>query len=164
MLTTLTAGRHEAGRTVGLVAAWGAHPRSVGGLADPQTQNANLYQQIESGVGWHAGHQVRTSQKPSTAGHKSFGSYDVDKCRSQCLVGELIGGIIIGLYRSNRLIRSRMMPGPKPPAIKLTAILHKILEQIARRYTNSYYLVLRAKIILIHFFHLLLLDAYLGVD
>ena len=41
------------------------------------------------------------------------------------------------------------MPGPKPPAIKLTAILQNILEQIARCYTNPYYMVLRAKIILI---------------
>ena len=41
------------------------------------------------------------------------------------------------------------MPGPKPPAIKLTAILQNILEQIARCYTNPYYVVLRAKIILI---------------
>jgi len=42
-----------------------------------------------------------------------------------------------------------MMPGPKPAAIKLTVILQEILEQIACCYTNPYYLVLRAKIILI---------------
>ncbi len=41
------------------------------------------------------------------------------------------------------------MPGPKPPAIKLTATLQNILEQIVRCYTKPYYLVLRAKIILI---------------
>ena len=41
------------------------------------------------------------------------------------------------------------MPGPKPPTIKLTPTPQKILEKIARCYTNPYYLVLRAKIILI---------------
>jgi transposase len=40
------------------------------------------------------------------------------------------------------------MRGPKPPEIKLTPVLKKILEQIARCYTNPYWLVLRAKIIL----------------
>ena len=40
------------------------------------------------------------------------------------------------------------MRGPKPPEIKLTPGLKKILEQIARCYTNPYWLVLRAKIIL----------------
>jgi transposase len=40
------------------------------------------------------------------------------------------------------------MLGPKPPAIELTPTLQKILEKIARCYTNPYYLVLRAKIIL----------------
>ena len=41
------------------------------------------------------------------------------------------------------------MPDPKPPAVNLTAALQKILEQIARGYTKPYYLVLRAKIILL---------------
>jgi len=41
------------------------------------------------------------------------------------------------------------MPGPKPPAINLTPTLQKILEQIARCYTRPYYLVLRAKMILL---------------
>ena len=41
------------------------------------------------------------------------------------------------------------MPGPKPPIIQLTPTLQKILEQIARCYTNPHYLVLRAKIILL---------------
>lgn len=41
------------------------------------------------------------------------------------------------------------MPGPKPPTIKLAPVLQKILQQIARCYTNPYYLVLRAKIILL---------------
>ncbi len=40
------------------------------------------------------------------------------------------------------------MPGPKPPDVELTEKLQEILEQIARCYTNPYYLVLRAKIIL----------------
>ena len=40
------------------------------------------------------------------------------------------------------------MRGPKPPEIKLTSILKEILEKIARCYTNPYWLVLRAKIIL----------------
>jgi len=41
------------------------------------------------------------------------------------------------------------MPGPKPADVELTAKLQEILEQIARCYTNPYYLVLRAKIILL---------------
>lgn len=41
------------------------------------------------------------------------------------------------------------MPGAKPPALNLVSTLQKILEQIARCYTKPYYLVLRAKIILI---------------
>jgi len=40
------------------------------------------------------------------------------------------------------------MRGPKPPEIKLTPMLKKILEKVARCYTNPYWLVLRAKIIL----------------
>jgi len=40
------------------------------------------------------------------------------------------------------------MRGPKPPEIKLTSILEKILKKITRCYTNPYWLVLRAKIIL----------------
>ena len=40
------------------------------------------------------------------------------------------------------------MPGPKPPEVKLTTKLEQVLKQIARCYTNPYYLVLRAKIIL----------------
>jgi transposase len=42
-----------------------------------------------------------------------------------------------------------MMPGPKLPAVSLTSKLQKILEQIARSYTKPYWLVLRAKIILL---------------
>lgn len=41
------------------------------------------------------------------------------------------------------------MPGLKPPVVNLTSTLQKILEQIARSYTRPYYLVLRAKIILL---------------
>lgn len=41
------------------------------------------------------------------------------------------------------------MPGPKLPAVSLTSKLQKILEQIARSYTKPYWLVLRAKIILL---------------
>ena len=40
------------------------------------------------------------------------------------------------------------MSGPKPPEIKLTPTLKKILEKITHCYTNPYWLVLRAKIIL----------------
>jgi transposase len=40
------------------------------------------------------------------------------------------------------------MRGPKPPEIKLTPRLEKILKTIARSYTNPYWLVIRAKIIL----------------
>jgi len=41
------------------------------------------------------------------------------------------------------------VPGPKPPAVELTPTVQKILEHIARCYAKPYYLVLRAKIILI---------------
>ena len=40
------------------------------------------------------------------------------------------------------------MPGPKPPEIKLTPMLMRILEKISRRYTNPYWLVVRAKMVL----------------
>lgn len=40
------------------------------------------------------------------------------------------------------------MRGPKPPEIKLTPMLERILKKIARCYTNPYWLVLRAKCIL----------------
>lgn len=40
------------------------------------------------------------------------------------------------------------MRGPKPPKIKLTSVLKQILEKITRCYTNPYWLVLRAKIVL----------------
>ena len=40
------------------------------------------------------------------------------------------------------------MRGPKPPGVKLTPMVKKILDKIARCYTNPYWLVLRVKIIL----------------
>ena len=40
------------------------------------------------------------------------------------------------------------MPGSQPPAVGLTSMVRKILEQMTRCYTDSYALVLRAKIIL----------------
>jgi transposase len=40
------------------------------------------------------------------------------------------------------------MPGPKPPTVELASTVRKILEQMTSCYTNSYALVLRAKIIL----------------
>ena len=40
------------------------------------------------------------------------------------------------------------MRGPKPPEIKLTSVLKKVLEKIARCYTNPYWLVQRVKIVL----------------
>lgn len=40
------------------------------------------------------------------------------------------------------------MRGPQPPEIKLTTKLHSALAKIARSYTNPYWLVLRAKIVL----------------
>ena len=40
------------------------------------------------------------------------------------------------------------MRGPKPPAIKLTPMVERILEKITCCYTNPYWLVLRAKIVL----------------
>jgi transposase len=41
------------------------------------------------------------------------------------------------------------MPGPKPPEIKLTPLLKQILEKISRGYTNPYWLVVRAKMVLL---------------
>lgn len=40
------------------------------------------------------------------------------------------------------------MRGPKPPEVKLTPMVKKLLEKITRCYTNPYWLVLRAKIVL----------------
>jgi transposase len=40
------------------------------------------------------------------------------------------------------------MRGPKPPEIKLTPMVETILEKITRCYTNPYWLVMRAKIVL----------------
>ena len=40
------------------------------------------------------------------------------------------------------------MPGPKPPEIKLTPLRMQILAKISRRYTNPYWLVIRAKMVL----------------
>ena len=40
------------------------------------------------------------------------------------------------------------MHGPKPPESKLTPMVKRILEKITRCYTNPYWLVLRAKIVL----------------
>jgi transposase len=40
------------------------------------------------------------------------------------------------------------MRGPKPPEVKLTPMVKRILEKITRCYTNPYWLVLRAKIVL----------------
>lgn len=40
------------------------------------------------------------------------------------------------------------MRGPKASEVKLTSVLKKVLEKIARCYTNPYWLVLRVKIIL----------------
>ena len=46
------------------------------------------------------------------------------------------------------LLELNPMPGPKPPEIKLTPLLMQILEKISRRYTNPYWLVVRAKMVL----------------
>jgi transposase len=54
----------------------------------------------------------------------------------------------LGLHESNLYRKGINMRGPKPPEIKLTPILKKVLEKIARCYTNPYWLVLRAKIVL----------------
>lgn len=40
------------------------------------------------------------------------------------------------------------MPGPQPLPIKLTPLVQQILQQIARQYTNPYWLVIRAKMVL----------------
>ncbi len=40
------------------------------------------------------------------------------------------------------------MRGPNPPGIKLTAVFKNILEKIARCYTNPFWLVLRAKVVI----------------
>jgi len=42
----------------------------------------------------------------------------------------------------------RIIPGPQPPDIILAPLLKQILEKIARQYTNPYWLVIRAKMVL----------------
>ena len=50
--------------------------------------------------------------------------------------------------RKRLFLELNPMSGPKPPEIKLTPLLMQILEKITRRYTNPYWLVIRAKMIL----------------
>ena len=54
----------------------------------------------------------------------------------------------IGLCKTNFLRKGADVRGPKPPEIKLTTVLKQMLEKIARCYTNPYWLVVRAKIVL----------------
>ncbi len=50
--------------------------------------------------------------------------------------------------RKRLSLKLNPMPGPKPPEIKLTPMLLQILEKISRCYTNPYWLVVRAKMVL----------------
>jgi transposase len=52
------------------------------------------------------------------------------------------------LRESNPRRKEVNMRGPKPPEIKLTPVLKQILEKIAHCYTNPYWLVVRARIVL----------------
>jgi transposase len=54
----------------------------------------------------------------------------------------------IGLRKTNYQTKGADMRDPNPPKVKLTSALKQILEKITRCYTNPYWLVLRAKIIL----------------
>jgi transposase len=64
------------------------------------------------------------------------------------MIKKVIEWYNIGLCKTNFLIKGAAMRGPKPPEIKLTPELKQILEKITRCYTNPYWLVLRAKIVL----------------
>jgi transposase/transposase-like protein len=64
------------------------------------------------------------------------------------MINKVIEWYNFGLCKTNSLTKGADMRGPKPPEIKLTSVLKQILEKIARCYTNPYWLVLRAKIVL----------------
>jgi transposase len=54
----------------------------------------------------------------------------------------------LGLRKSNSHGKGVNMRGPKPPEIKLTSMVERILKKITCCYTNPYWLLLRAKIVL----------------
>jgi transposase len=64
------------------------------------------------------------------------------------MINQVIKWYNFGLCKTNFLTKGADMRGPKPPEIKLTSVLKQILEKITRCYTNPYWLVLRAKIVL----------------
>jgi transposase len=64
------------------------------------------------------------------------------------MVSKAIEWYNLGLRKINSQMKGVNMRGPKASEVKLTSVLEKVLEKIARCYTNSYWLVLRVKIIL----------------
>jgi transposase len=64
------------------------------------------------------------------------------------MITPVIAWYNLGLRKPLPQLKGVNMRGPKPAEVKLTAMLQKVLEKIARCYTNPYWLVLRAKIIL----------------
>lgn len=64
------------------------------------------------------------------------------------MVSKVIEWYNLGLRKANSQMKGVDMRGPKPPEIKLTPVLEKVLEKIARCYTNPHWLVLRVEIVL----------------
>lgn len=54
----------------------------------------------------------------------------------------------VGLRKTNYQTKGADMRNPNPTTVKLTSVLKQILEKITRCYTNPYWLVLRARIVL----------------
>ena len=68
--------------------------------------------------------------------------------RLSVMVNKALEWYNLGPRKTNSQLKGIDMRGPKPPEIKLTSMLQKVLEKITRCYTNPHWLVLRAKIIL----------------
>jgi transposase/transposase-like protein len=64
------------------------------------------------------------------------------------MINQVIEWYNLRLCKTNFLTKGVDMRGPKPAEIILTSMLKQILEKITRCYTNPYWLVLRAKIVL----------------
>ena len=64
------------------------------------------------------------------------------------MVSKAIEWYNLGLRKTNSQMKGVNMRGPQASEAKLTSVLEKVLEKIARCYTNPYWLVLRVKIIL----------------
>jgi transposase len=64
------------------------------------------------------------------------------------MVTKVIGWYNLGLRKTTSQMKGGNMRGPQPPEVKLTPMLKKILQKIARCYTHPHWLVVRTKIIL----------------